>query len=320
MSELAVRCETCGTISRVPALAAGKMAICPRCRAEFVIPESARPPRLSATPPPALARSEPVIPTVYPLRSPEPPTLGLLYGLAISAFLVPLAWLLLRAFGMGPPVFTLGLPLAIAFAAAGLGIGVAQVDRWSFSTRFKAIAALVLLAWGLAAFGFFLKAAWVETIRRDFNLQGGPWRDFSADGFEVKMPGLPRPGNHELVQGWGLITYQYAERGDRTLVLTVGHGRPDEAKATDDQFFDAARDGAVAAVQGTLIGEKAMLLQGQPGREFVIRLPDNATNRTLRIYRVGTRAVAAVAEGPFLTPEARDAQRFFNSLKLRLGR
>ena len=50
----------------------------------------------------------------------------------------PRARLLVQALGAQPPVFTLGLPLAIAFAAAGLGFGVALANGWSFRTRLKA--------------------------------------------------------------------------------------------------------------------------------------------------------------------------------------
>src|SRR5439155_5643534 len=79
MTDLAVRCDSCGSFSRVPMLAVGMMAICPECRAEFVV--------RAATP-----QSE--IPTVFPIHSPSEPSRGLLFGLALSAFLVPLAWLL----------------------------------------------------------------------------------------------------------------------------------------------------------------------------------------------------------------------------------
>ncbi len=76
MNDLAVRCDRCGSFSRVPEMALGKMAICPQCRGEFVI-RTERP------------ASQPVIPTVYPVER-SAPSLGLLYGLAVSAFLVPL--------------------------------------------------------------------------------------------------------------------------------------------------------------------------------------------------------------------------------------
>jgi hypothetical protein len=310
MTEIAVICDECGTKSRVPAFAAGKMAICPGCRNEFVI-------RLAAEP-------EPAIPTVYPPASKEDNAVGLLVGLAISAFLVPLAWLLAKTLGAGPPVFTYGLPLSIAFAAAGLGIGVALARDWSTATRVKAIITLLLLAWGLSVFFFTMKPEWVEKWRKELNIFAGQWQEFSppSRNYRVKMPGTPKAEPVLVVDGWQLIMYRLADRDKGTYAFCVGEGQPAAAAVgrTDDQFFADAKAGAEAASKGTLQSEQDLTLDGYPGREYRIKMADNATNRTLRIYRVETKVVVAMAEGAFLPPDAREVQRFFSSLQLTPGR
>jgi hypothetical protein len=135
--------------------------------------------------------------------------------------------------------------------------------------------------------------------------------------YEVMMPGHPREEPVELIQGWELKTQRFADRKDRSFAFCIGLGKPEVAKTTDDQFFAAARDGALSAANGTLISEKDLTLEKNPGREFVVKLGDQATNRTLRVYRVGTKAVVAMAEGAFLPPDAQDVQRFFRSLSFR---
>ena len=67
-------------------------------------------------------------------------------------------------------------------------------------------------------------------------------------------------------------------------------------------------------------GGKPVMLRDEPGREFIFKLADQATNRTVRVYRVGTQAVVAMAEGAFLPPDAKDVRRFFDSLSLTKGR
>ncbi len=309
MNEIPARCDSCGCLSRVPALAVGKSAVCPLCRAEFVVRDLA----LQAKP------SLKEIPVVYPVHVRTEPASGVLYGLAISAFLVPLAWLMTKALGFKPPVFTLGLPLAIALAAAGLSFGVAMVKDWSFGFRIKAILILLGLAWGLGATFYFLKAEWVEAVRRDLGLPGGPWHEFKPpEGpYKIQMPGHPRKADVELVQGWDIEAFRLADKDGASFVFAVGHGKP--VAANQDAFFAAAKAGATAAANGTLIDEKVLLpLQGAPGREYVFKI--GVTNRTVRVYRLGTKAIVAMAEGAFLPTDAREVKHFFNSLYLQTGR
>jgi len=296
-------------MSRVPALAIGKMAICPQCRHEFLIRAE-------------VPKPQPVyqIPTVYPAEHKPHQPLGLLLGLALSAFLVPLTWLLLKTLGNKPPVFTLGLPVSIAFAVTGLGIGLAWARGWPYALRLKAILMLLGLAWGASATFYFLKAEWVEEIRGTLGLPLGPWQEFKAPSkaYRIHMPGWPRPAKVEIIQGWSLESHRFEDRDKKMFAFCIGDGRPDCAAVghTDDQFFEAAKQGAMAAANGTLIDEKPLSLQQQPGREFSFKLADQATNRTVRVYRVGTRAVVVMVEGAFLPPDAREVRKFFDSLYL----
>jgi hypothetical protein len=314
MAELVIRCDNCLALARVPDHALGQAALCPACGAAFNVAGAlaaiARP---SATEPPM----------VYPVGHGErsEPAAGLLYGLALAPFALPLVWLLLPLLGVPAPVFTIGLPMAIAFGAAGLGLGVTFAS-WRFATRVKVLGSIVLLAWLLGAVFFSLKAQWVEAVRRDLGIAPGVWTTVRAhDGlYKVDMPAFPRSTNIEMIDGWALPGYRCADPRDRTFAFAVAHGKPPGKLRTEAQFFEEAKAGALATSNGTLLSERALSHQNQVGREYVFRLADQATNRTLRVYRVGSGAVIAVAEGAFLPPDARDVRRFFDSLLLFPGK
>ncbi|CAN5267443.1 hypothetical protein BH11PLA2_BH11PLA2_12230 [soil metagenome] len=316
MAEIVVRCTSCDSLARVPASAMGHSAVCPTCGVSFPVQTAMA----------AIARSAtPQVPTVYPAGHADrtEPSTGVLYGLALSAFLLPLVWLLLPTLGAKPAVFTLGLPLSLAFCAAGLGVGVTLADQWSFRTRVKGLLALIACTWALGSLFYFLKTEWVEAARRDLGLPSGPWHICQSPqhDFKAEMPVWPRPSTIEVIDGWQLNGYRGGDVKDQAYA--VGEGKPRIAvqAVNDDQFFDAAKAGAATLANGTLVSERRVLQQGLVGREFVFKLADNATNRMVRVFRIstkksGTKVVVAMAEGAFLPPDARDVIRFFDSLVL----
>lgn len=266
------------------------------------------------------------VPVVYPARftrrhedhpdAPHGPT-SVLYGLALLPFAIPLLWLLAPTLTGKEAVFTHAVPLAIAVGTAGLCLGVVLAADWSFATRLKGIFALVFVAFATAAFLYFLEPTWVEELRR---VAGGGtdhnWQLFRPDdgAYEAKLPGPPRPDPAEVVAGWSLRVFRYADRRRHSDTFILAHGPAPAAVAdlSDDRFFDAAKQGAEAAANGTLVSEKAVTHQRHPGREFVFTLADRATTRTVRVVRVGKRAFVAAAEGAFLPPDAAEVRRLFD--------
>ena len=306
MHEIPARCDSCGSLSRVPAMAVGKFAICPRCRAEFLVRE----PMLQSKP---MLRE---IPTVYPVHTRTEPGTGLLYRPGDLS--VP------RAAGVAadesarvkPPVFTLGLPLAIALAAAGLSLGVAMVKDWSFGFRVKAIFVLLGLAWGLGATFYFLKAEWVEAIRKDLGHAGGAVAGVPAAGGAVQDPDAGPPAGKveiEMVKGWTLEAFRFADKDERRSPSRSATARPTVA----EQDRSSPRRRTARRPPPTARSSKrrtSCRCRGSWAASIVFKMADQATNRTVRVYRVGTQAVVLMAEGAFLPRDAREVKRFFDSL------
>jgi hypothetical protein len=309
MTELVVRCRACNSLARVPATAVGKSARCPACGVTFPVEVAVAAIASAPTPEPR---------TVYPVGH-DPlavPPAGLLYGLALSAFLLPLVWLLLSLLGVRSPVFTLGLPLSIAVGTAGLGAGIALADKLAFATRVKMLLVQLTFAWALGILGFVTKTEWVEEVRRQFGIAGGPWHVVNRPGkpYQCEMPGPPREETVEVIDAWRFPGFRWGSRKD--AVFSIAHGNI--AAADETEFFKTALAAALARDNGTLQSEREILLREQKGREYVIRLADQATNRMVRVYRLKRNGVVVAAvEGAFLPPDAPEVKRFFNSLILK---
>lgn len=323
----ATRCPHCDELSRVPASAIGQYVACPHCRRPF-LPEEAELPAPAASPP----RRD--VPVVHPPRkkaAAEPgwhesdaepaggPT-NVLFGLALLPFVIPLLWILGPTLTGKEAVFTFALPMAIALSAAGLCFGIVLAADWSFATRVKSILAIVFVMHFLAALLYFMKAEWVEAIRKEMARgRDAPARQFSPPDkkYTVRVPGEMREDDQQLLKGWALKGFRSADRHDGPTYL-VAYGRPpaDLNDAKDETFFADARAKALEAIDGALVSERDVRLPNCPGREFVMTLPDKNTKRVLQIFRNQRFALVAAVEGSFITPDASDVTAFFKSLDL----
>lgn len=318
----AVRCPECAALSRVPFAAAGREVGCPSCGSTF----PADPPPAPAVPVARpLARPAADVPTVYPAEhahrhhdQPGPPRgpASALVGLALLPFAIPLLWFLGPTLTGKEPVFTPMVPAAVALAAAGLSLGAVLASDWRFGTRVKGVLAVVAVGYATAALLYFLEPGWVEGLRRN---QAGPppnlWKDFTPEGekYTARLPGLPKPDPGEVLAGWPLRAYRYADRRRHADTFIVAQGPAPAAVRgqADDPFLTAAAAAAASAVSGTLVSEQPTQHRLQPARRCVIALPDKATTRTVLLVRVGETAYVAAVEGPFLPPDAREVEAFF---------
>lgn len=338
-----VRCHHCDGLSRVPESAVAHTVQCPLCARTFTAnPEGSAPTVRSAKPVPRpIARpAKAPIPTVYPARllgasgqlrtptdadlhDPDAPKTGptsVLIGLALLPFGIPLFWLLAPILTGKETIFSFGLPIAIAVGISGVCLGVVFTRDWSFSTKLKGTAALLLVAYFVAGFLYFLKTEWVIALRKDLMGNTSQWISFSGEqkAYTVMMPSYPQPDREELLAGWPLQLYRAADRSAHSETYIVGHG---EALATargqpDDAFFASAKQSVVATTKGTLDTDKPIMQQGYDGREFVFTLADRASTRTVRIYRVGEQAFVVAIEGAFLPADSTELKKFFGSFHI----
>jgi len=104
-----------------------------------------------------------------------------------------------------------------------------------------------------------------------FALQGQTgWIKYnSPEGrYSVLFPGEPKLSTQDTTAATGEKMPQYlAMSSDSDAVYMVGYF---DSAPNMTFSFDKARDGFVAAVKGTLLGEKAVSLDGNPGRELKV--------------------------------------------------
>ncbi|OPY04503.1 MAG: hypothetical protein A4E67_02350 [Syntrophaceae bacterium PtaB.Bin038] len=151
-----------------------------------------------------------------------------------------------------------------------------------------------------------------------------PWKDFHSmeGGFSVSMPGTPVERRQAYQTQAGPVEAHFftveADRG--SLVYMVVYGDyPEALMATGDRemLLDAARDGAVGNIQGTLLSERAVSIGGHPGRELQVLSSDGRLALKMRIYLVNNRQYQVVAVTPKETRSTADRDRFLDSFRLK---
>lgn len=153
--------------------------------------------------------------------------------------------------------------------------------------------------------------------------ESSPWKDFHSKegGFSVSMPGTPvekRQAYH--TQAGPVEAHFFTVEADRgSLVYMVVYGDyPEALMAADDRemLLDAARDGAVGNIQGTLLGERSVSMGGHPGRELQVLSSDGRLALQMRIYLVKSRQYQVVAVTPKEARSTADRDRFLDSFRL----
>lgn len=153
--------------------------------------------------------------------------------------------------------------------------------------------------------------------------ESSPWKDFHSKqgGFSVSMPGTPVEKRQAFHTQAGPVEAHFftveADRG--SLVYMVVYGDyPEALMAANDRemLLDAARDGAVGNIQGTLVSERTVSLGGHPGRELQVLSSDGRLALRMRIYLANNRQYQVVAVTPKETRSTEDRDRFLDSFRL----
>jgi hypothetical protein len=247
-----------------------------------------------------------------------------LVGLVLLPLGIPLLWLAAPALTGVEPIFSFAAPVALAVGLCGLGLGVAFAHGWSETTRVKAVLGLVLVGYFTGGFLYFLKKEWAEAVRRHVGPGELKWHEFrpphDAKAYQVKLPGKEKAlAEHAALPGWGLKAYRFAQDAKTALglVYEVAHGVPPADVAgkdlSDDDWFGKAREAVCRGCEGEVSQERPVENKGHRGREYVLTLPDGATNRIVRVFRAGDRAFYLSVEGAFVPDDARYVREFFDS-------
>lgn len=159
-------------------------------------------------------------------------------------------------------------------------------------------------------------------LQRDQLTGDSIWKEFTSEEgrFSILMPRTPRQTVETVDTPVGEID-EYA--------FTVIHGNityiarysdyPRNVLTNDPQaILDAFRNSAVASVEGKLLDERSISIDGYLGRELKIKIADDADTAIvqIRIYLVGNRLYYIYTLAPEERASSPSVDKFLDSFKL----
>ncbi len=148
------------------------------------------------------------------------------------------------------------------------------------------------------------------------------WSTLTSDGggFTISMPGKPTESKQTYDTDGGpveAVLYMLELDGGNVAYL-AGYNdfKKEQIEGRNPQdMLDGARDGAVANVNGKLVKETKITLDGNPGRELKVEAPGDMLVFA-RVYLVKNRLIQALVVMPKKTLKEKDVTRFLTSLAL----
>ena len=125
------------------------------------------------------------------------------------------------------------------------------------------------------------------------------WQDleFADDGFKASFPGVPHRSEITVNTAVGhLVVTQYMVQFDELAFSVAVSEMPEDRVAVvgETGVLDGARDGAVANIQGTLLSEQILEVNGFPGRALKVSVAGGAGTVKTRILLVRHRLIQAL--------------------------
>src|SRR5215471_17233028 len=151
------------------------------------------------------------------------------------------------------------------------------------------------------------------------------WKEFSPKegDFRVSMPGTPeeKSQTRETTDGVGKLTsYGIVREGFAYMIIRSDVPASVLAKGPK-KVLDEARDQGVKKAGATLREEKAIELDGHPGREMVLDVPESRTRPAgiyrSRVYLVGRTHYSVIAFSSKSGDRSKEITSFLDSFRLK---
>lgn len=150
------------------------------------------------------------------------------------------------------------------------------------------------------------------------------WKKFvSPDGaFAIMFPQKPVESQSSMDSPAGtLVIHSYKHVGTASYFLSdTDYPAPIDGTDKRTEALDHARDGGLRAVNGRLLSQSDISINGHPGRLIVVDSPNGGPDGSLiknKVYLVGNRLYSmqvAIPKGSQVTDTA--AEKFVDSFKL----
>jgi hypothetical protein len=146
------------------------------------------------------------------------------------------------------------------------------------------------------------------------------WKTVAPEGgrFSISMPGKPKPLQQSVNTAAGPIKMYMNQLDLGSMVYTVIYSDyPANLTAQSDPqtMFNHARDVILKNQSGKLLSERFISLNGYPGKELKVSLPNNIITIE-RMYLVKQRLYQAIVGTSPDRQSSPDINRFLDSMKL----
>ena len=151
------------------------------------------------------------------------------------------------------------------------------------------------------------------------------WQKFSPSdaAFQIDFPAQPFEQGYSVDSPAGkLDVHSYKFVGSASYFVSyTDYPSPIDGDANVSATLDHVREGGLQAVNGHLVSESPILLQGHPGRVIVVDSPNGGPQGSMitnKVYLVGRRLYSMQVAIPKDTKQSLDAaaQKFLDSFKL----
>jgi hypothetical protein len=149
----------------------------------------------------------------------------------------------------------------------------------------------------------------------------GRWREYSnQEGkFSVLLPGKPDETVQNVDTAAGAITtYRYQIDSNNTSFAVAYTDYPADliSLSNPEELLNEAREGALSNIQGKLLEEQQVKVNGFPGRHLRIESSGSKMMLEARIFLVDSRLYQVLAAYRTGSVEDREITKFLNSFKL----
>jgi PsbP-like protein len=146
------------------------------------------------------------------------------------------------------------------------------------------------------------------------------WQTFTAQdrSFSIEFPDKPIEDTSQISteSGGTAVLHQVSAKPNVHSVFScIYTNRENPEKNTPDQALHLALEGSMRNVQGTVLSQKEITVQGNPGLEIRASARNNS-NMDARIIVVGSRLYMIMIVDTEKPNDAKAVQRVFQSFKL----
>lgn len=189
-------------------------------------------------------------------------------------------------------------------------------------TRTRPFARLRAAAPPLLCLLFALALTGGSAARSQDGADESKWETTTSGGMSFSLPGKPKEQTQTVQSPSGPVEVRITsfERGREAFM--VAHTEfpaqiaNSPALANPKVLLDTGRDGALRNVNGKLISERDLVLNGHPGREVVGEVSEKKSAFTARIYWAKPNLYQIVYIHTQGTAVSADGRKFLDSLKI----